>query len=150
MSADDRPTRATREWEIEMLVLVATRETQASERGDYCSAVEGELVTPITIECCVPESCGCGRGFPGLVSAGATTTAMVVDRTAIAPSLLRQSVTDSLRRDGWNVGFDRGEFERLVDDHVATIGGICKAFGEGAIVRRDGPAFWADIARSAA
>jgi len=133
-----------------MLVVVATRESQGSEQGDYCSAVEGELVTPITVECCVPESCGCGRGFPGLVSAGATTTAMVVDRIGIGPSLLRQSVADSLVRGGWHIGFDGDEFERLVTDHVETINGICTAFGEGAIVRRNGPAFWADTRRSAA
>lgn len=137
------------ELENEMLVLVATRETQGREDGDYCSTVEGELVTPITFECCVPDTCGCGRGYPGLVSAGATTTAMVVDRTAITPQILRQSVTDSLERGGWRDMAD-DEFEQIIDDHVHTIIRICKAFGDGAIVRRDGPAFWADVRRSAA
>ena len=132
-----------------MLVLVASRETQGRLDGDYCSTVEGELVTPVTVECCVPDTCGCGRGFPGLVSAGATTTAMVVERTAISPSLLRQSVSDSLERSGWRAVAD-DEFEQIVDEHVETIAGICKAFGDGAVVRRDGPAFWADIHRSAA
>jgi hypothetical protein len=45
---------------------------------------------------------------------------------------------------------DRDELHDVVDDHVETIVGICSAFGEGVIVRRDGPAFWADIRRSAA
>jgi len=155
MNADRRyvghndPIWGKREWENEMLVLVATSEMQGREDGDYCSTVDGELVTPITFECCVPDTCGCGRGFPGLVSAGATTTAMVVDRTAITLQLLRQSVTDSLDRGGWR-GVADEEFEQIVDDHVDTIVRICQAFGERALVRRDGPAFWADITRSAA
>ena len=129
-----------------MLVLVATRETQGRD-GDYCWTVEGELVTPVTFECCVPDSCGCGRGFPGLGSSRATTTAMVVDREGITVPLLRQAVTDSLERGGWR-GIE--EFEQVVDEHVDTIVRICTAFGDGAIVRRDGPAFWGDIRRSAA
>ena len=132
-----------------MLVLVATRQSQGRLDDDYSSTVEGELVTPVTVECCVPDTCGCGRGFPGLVSARATTTAMVVDRPAISSSLLRQSVSDSLERGGWRAVAD-DEFEQIVDEHVETITGICKAFGDGAVVRRDGPAFWADIRRTAA
>jgi hypothetical protein len=136
--------------ENNMLVLVATRDTQGDVDGDYCCAVEGELVTPIAVECCVSDSCGCARGFPGLVSAMATTTAMVVDRTAIAPSLLRQSVIDSLERDGWTRALDGDEFDHAIEDHLEIIRGICAAFGEGKVVRRDGPAFWADIRRCAA
>jgi hypothetical protein len=56
-------------------------------------------------------------------------------------------VTDSLERGGWR-GIE--EFEQVVDEHVDTIVRICTAFGDGAIVRRDGPAFWGDIRRSAA
>lgn len=132
-----------------MLVLVATRQMQGRD-GDYCHAVEGELVTPITIECCLPDTCGCGRGFPGLVSARPTTTAMVVDRAAITPALLRQSVIDSLERGGWKAGLDDDEFDDLIADHLEAITRITRAFGEGAVIRRDGPAFWADIERSAA
>ncbi len=133
-----------------MLVLVATRDDQGRAGGDYCHAVEGELVTPVTVECCLPDACGCSRGFPGLVSSQATTTAMVVDRTAITPSLLRQAVSDSLERRGWPSGDERDRFDELVDEHVQSIVRISRAFGEGAIVRRDGPTFWADIERSAA
>jgi hypothetical protein len=133
-----------------MLVLVATKQTQGRVPHDYSHTVEGELVTPIAVECCLPDTCGCSRGFPGLVSARATTTAMVVERAAIGPALLRQAVVDSLQRGGWCTGSDPHEFDELVDDHVETIIKICKAFGEGAVIRRDGPAFWADIRRSAA
>ncbi len=133
-----------------MMVLVATKQTQGRSEGDYCHTVEGELVTPITVECCLPDACGCSRGFPGLVSARATTTAMVVNRTAIGPDLLRQAIVDSLDRGGWRTGSTQNEFDEIVDDHVETIIRICNAFGEDAILRRDGPAFWADIKRSAA
>ena len=133
-----------------MLVLVATRDTQGQAEGDYCHTVEGELVTPITVECCLPDTCGCARGFPGLVSAHATTTALVVDRTAITPSLLRQSVCDSLARGGMTAEVVGNDFDDLVDEHVDTIARVSRVFGEGAVVRRDGPAFWADLARRAA
>lgn len=138
------------EMENDMLVLVATRDTQGQAEGDYCHTVEGELVTPITVECCLPDACGCTRGFPGLVSAHATTTAMVVDRAAITPTLLRQSVSDSLARGGSAAGAIDVEFDEMIDEHVHTIVRVSKVFGEGAIVRRDGPAFWADVARRAA
>ena len=64
-----------------MLVLVATTDTQGEVAGDYFQGVDGELVTPVTVECCVPDRCGCGRSFPGLVSARATTTALVQPAT---------------------------------------------------------------------
>ena len=137
-----------------MLVLVATRDTQGQAEGDYCHTVEGELVTPITVECCLPDACGCARGFSGLVSAHATTTAMVVNRAAITPTLLRQSVSDSLVRGGsagGAIGVELDEMiDEMIDEHVHTIVRVSKVFGEGAIVRRDGPAFWADVARRAA
>ena len=135
-----------------MLVLVATRDTQGDEVGDYFHAVEGELVTPVTVECCVPDQCGCGRGFPGLVSARAATTAMVVQRPAITPALLRDAVTDSLRRGGWLAlaDADDGLADELIHDHVDAITRIGAAFGEGAVVRRDGTTFWADLRRPAA
>ncbi len=134
-----------------MLVLVATNDTQGESDGDYCHAVAGELVTPVTVECCLPDRCGCGRGFPGLVSARATTTAIVVDRPLVTPALLRAAVVDSLVRGGWPApsGHDQleGVLEELVDEHVTAIGRISHAFGELAVVRRDGPTFWADIQR---
>jgi hypothetical protein len=133
-----------------MLVLVATKDTQGAARGDYFHAVEGELVTPVTVECCVPDQCGCGRGFPGLVSARATTTAMVAERRAITPTLLRDAITDSLQRGGWFVGGDDELADELVHDHVDAISRLASAFGEGAVVRRDGTTFWADIRRPAA
>ena len=60
-----------------MLVLIATNELQGTAPDDYAWTVEGELVTPVATECASADRCGCARGFPGLESARATTTAMV-------------------------------------------------------------------------
>ncbi len=74
-----------------MRVLVATSKLQGAASGDDSWTVDGEpvLAEPI-LECCRPQSCGCGRGFPGLASARATTTAMVVVR----PELDRDQVVN--------------------------------------------------------
>ncbi len=145
-----------------MLVLVATNDTQGESEGDFCHAVEGELVTPITVECCLPDRCGCGRGFPGLVSARATTTAIVVERAGITPALLRAAVVDSLERGGWPAtsgpdlldgmldGMLDEVLDEAVDEHVTAISRIAHAFGELAVIRRDGPTYWADLRRSVA
>jgi len=49
-----------------MRVLVATSKLQGAASGDDSWPVDGEpvLAEPI-LECCRPQSCGCGRGFPG-------------------------------------------------------------------------------------
>jgi len=133
-----------------MLVLIATKETQGTVDDDYSHTVEGELVTPVAAECCTPDSCGCGRGFPGLASARATTTAMVVDRPELSAVMLRSSVSDSLERGGWLEPDFPDDFAELVDEHVDAITRIGKAFGAGAIVRRNGSRYWTAATRDAA
>ncbi|ABW09735.1 conserved hypothetical protein [Parafrankia sp. EAN1pec] len=64
-------------------VLVATRQTQGQEPGDFTWAVPGELVRASDI-CARDEgdpdgSCGCGRSWVGLASGLATTTALVAE-----------------------------------------------------------------------
>jgi len=83
-----------------MKVLVATHITQGNDQGDYCWAVDGELVTPLGLVCSNSQ-CGCERGFPGLASSSATTTAMVVDLAHIGRAELETAVHDSLQRGGW-------------------------------------------------
>ncbi len=66
-----------------MKVLTATAQTQGQRENDYNWCVEGELVW-ITPPCATdgvdPDGpCGCGRGFAGLSSHRATTTARVRD-----------------------------------------------------------------------
>lgn len=66
-----------------MKVLVATASTQGARPNDYCWTVEGELVR--VDEVCRTDledpdgGCGCGRGFAGLASHHATTTARVAE-----------------------------------------------------------------------
>jgi hypothetical protein len=76
-----------------MRMLTATRERQGERDGDFCHAVEGELVL-IGFVCATDAAdpdggCGCGRAFSGMSSMRATTTALVRD---LDISLRRRSV----------------------------------------------------------
>src|SRR4029078_5543731 len=66
-----------------MKVLVATRRSQGDRKGDFSFCVPGELVYLASICDCdllfPKHGCGCSRGFAGLSSLRATTTAEVVD-----------------------------------------------------------------------
>jgi hypothetical protein len=64
-----------------MKLLTATRERQGERDGDFCFAVEGELVL-LGFVCATDRAdpdggCGCGRAFSGRSSLRATTTALV-------------------------------------------------------------------------
>ena len=83
-----------------MRVLVATNQLQGSTPGDYAHTVEGELVLVEVAECDSPEDCGCGRGWPGMASRKATTTAMVVELAHLSEADLRQAITDWLETSG--------------------------------------------------
>lgn len=66
-----------------MKLLTATRERQGEQDGDFCFAIEGELVL-LGVVCATDEAdpdggCGCGRAFSGMSSMRATTTALVRD-----------------------------------------------------------------------
>lgn len=67
-----------------MKVLVATRKTQGQRDNDFFWCEEGELVYPGG-ECDSDRgnpdgACGCVRGFSGIKTKKATTTALVVDK----------------------------------------------------------------------
>lgn len=121
-----------------MKVLIATNETQGDHPGDYAWTVEGELVTPVAVECASPARCGCGRGFPGLASTKATTTAMVVDRPDLDRDEVWDALYDSLSRDGWADHLDDDEFEALVDEHLWCIETVCASFAVGDVLSRWG------------
>jgi hypothetical protein len=120
-----------------MLVLIATNELQGTAPGDYAWTVEGELVTPVATECAEGERCGCNRGFPGLASGMATTTAMVVERPGVTEADLRDAVRDWLERGGWielleQTGIsDHDEIDSIVDavidEHLDMILEVCDA-----------------------
>ncbi len=135
-----------------MLVLIATNELQGTAPDDYAWTVEGELVTPVATECASGDRCGCARGFPGLASARATTTAMVVDRPGITEQDLRDAVHDWMDRGGWielleQTAADRSiadhdevdaMVEAIIDEHVEMITAVCAGFAEGTVVERHG------------
>lgn len=127
-----------------MHVLIATDQSQGDHPGDYCHALQGELVTPVVVECGSPDRCGCGRGFPGLASSRATTTAIIVDRPDLDEVTLRTVIADALEREGWR-SLCNDHFEDLVDDHLGEIIDLVTVFPLGAIVRRDGFDYWADL-----
>lgn len=133
-----------------MRVLVATTETQGDRPGDYSATLEGELVTVLVVECDAPDRCGCGRGFPGLASRRATTTACVVERPDLDADTVRDLVADSLDRDGWGRGLQPDEFDDLVDDHVALLAMVCGSFPVGTVVGRSGALVFARPVRRAA
>ncbi|MEL6893043.1 MAG: hypothetical protein AAFP84_15735 [Actinomycetota bacterium] len=134
-----------------MRVLVATRELQGTADGDYCWTVEGELVIADVVECASPDRCGCGRGFPGVASHRATTTAMVADLPHIGPSELRDALTDHAERawsdllvaavDDAEPDPDRAVTEQLatiVDEYVDSIELVCRTFDVGTVIERNG------------
>jgi hypothetical protein len=146
-----------------MLVLIATNDLQGTVESDYGWTVEGELVTPVATECASGERCGCNRGFPGLASGYATTTAMVVNRPGVTEADLRDAVYDWLDRGGWidlleQTAVDRSiaaghdghlaideydSIDTMVDsiiaEHVDMIHEVCSSFPEGTVVVRRGP-----------
>ena len=126
-----------------MRVLVATSEGQGTRPGDYCWTIEGEIVlTGPLLECADPHRCGCGRGFPGLGSARATTTAAVVDRAGISVDDLRRAVRDSLDRQGWLAELDGEEIDAVVAEEAHLISWAAAQFPLGAVVSRHGDEVW--------
>ncbi len=128
-----------------MRVLIATNELQGLAPTDYAWTVEGELVTAEVTECASADRCGCGRGFPGLASSRATTTAMVVDLPHITEADLRGAILDWLERGGWRElladddDLDVDDLLRqIVDEHVETIDTIGRHFPTGTVIERTG------------
>ncbi|MGB0114167.1 MAG: hypothetical protein WBP59_13165 [Ilumatobacteraceae bacterium] len=124
---------------------MATNEMQGTVTDDYTFTVEGELVTAVVVECASGDDCGCRRGFPGLASGFATTTAMVVDRPGVTESDLRDAVFDWLDRGGWTdlvreTGIDDVDeiIDEVIAEHVETIAEICSSFPPGTIIDRHG------------
>ena len=123
-----------------MKLLTATRERQGERDGDFCFAVEGELVV-LGFVCDDDErnpdgGCGCGRAFSGMSSLRATTTALVRD--------LDLSVDDvRIAVEGYYVAagmgpdvIGRGEFAELVTATVDEMVDIAPSLPAGAVVGR--------------
>ncbi len=118
-------------------VLVATTEGQGERDDDYAWAVDGELVYIPGVEC-FNSRCGCSRGFAGMASAKATTTALVVDRADISANDLSNALADSLERQGWLTGHWSEDDEDLFRDLFQRILLAATHFPPGSIIERDG------------
>jgi hypothetical protein len=120
-----------------MRLLVATNELQGTRSDDYAWTVEGELVVA-ELTVCADSRCGCARGFSGLASSRATTTAMVVHLPHIDLDTLREAVWDYLERAGWQDLLADDDIGEIVDEHVDRIDTICSAYAVGTVLERDG------------
>ena len=139
-----------------MLVLIATDELQGTAHGDRHHAVDGELVTPVVLECSDPGCDVCARAWFGLVSHGGTTTAMVVDRPGVTEAAIRSRIHEWLdcsgtvdlivqaseageyEVDGVCVVDPVGAVDELVSAHLTEIRTICATYPVGTIVSRLG------------
>ena len=123
-----------------MRVLVATHGSNGSEQGDYDFCVEGELVymqEPCASDLRDPEGpCGCGRGFAGMNSHRATTTALVVE-SALSERDVRQALRSSLQAGGWISGRVPDELaDQLVEEVMDDLRRVAAHFPVGSVVRR--------------
>ncbi len=130
-----------------MHVLVSTSIGQGLAPGDYHFGIEGELVYVPALDCARPD-CGCERGFAGLASARATTTARVVDRPDLDEHRYSLALADGLSRQGW-LGPETDEETPLVlGEYRAILAELTAAFAPGTVVERSGDQvrarLWAD------
>lgn len=93
-------------------VLSATAATQGARSDDYNLCVEGELIwfPPTCSSPAKAERCGCERGFGGLNSHRATTTAMVRE-----VDLTRDEYVDALRSSLDSQGYCSHKAEEMAD-----------------------------------
>lgn len=123
-----------------MKLPTATTESQGEQEGDFCHAIEGELVLveePCATDRADPDGgCGCGRSFAGLSSHRATTTVVIRDL-----ELTRADV--ELAVAGYYVSGGSGpdvlgqeEFTELVGDQVRIMMMIGAAAQPGDLVGR--------------
>ena len=123
-----------------MKLLTATRERQGERDGDFCFAVEGELVL-LGFVCARDQAdpdggCGCGRAFSGMSSIRATTTALVRDLD-ITYADLRMAVEAHLVAAGMGPDLlGAAEFTDLLEEMVEDTVHFARFWPAGAVVGR--------------
>ena len=141
-----------------MLVLIATDQPFGPGAApDRRGAVDGELVSPVVLECADSRCDTCNRSWVGLVSDGVATTAVVVDRPGVDEVALRSRIHDWLdglgavdrivqaveaghyAADGEAFADPVAAVAELVDAHMIEIQTICATFPVGTVVSRLGP-----------
>ena len=124
-----------------MRVLVATHQTNGAVPGDYGFCVEGELVhiqDPCASDLRDPGGpCGCGRGFSGMDSHRAITTALVVE-SDLRVEEVREALRSSLEAGGWlnPAYFAPDEIEAIVKEGLQDVRRVAEHFPVGSVVRR--------------
>ena len=120
-----------------MFALTATSETRGLVDDDYGFTIDGELVAMPFLECHTPE-CGCSRGWAGLSSRKATTTAMVTQLPHLEWLDYRATIIDH-----WDSQLPDADlagdpaYVAEIDAFIDGIQQIGEQLGEGVIVRRE-------------
>jgi hypothetical protein len=123
-----------------MRVLRATTATNGDVAGDYTAGVPGELVY-LGLVCASDRNdpdggCGCGRGFSGLSSARATTTAVVAD-VPLSEAEVREAYRSGLARQGWiSSRMSQSEVDEFLDEVVGVVTHIAEHFRPGTVLGR--------------
>jgi hypothetical protein len=125
-----------------MRVLISTSETQGQRSDDYHWTCDGELVRLPLAECPDAE-CGCSRGFAGLASRRATTTAVVEERPDLDVSglgeLLRQDVLDGIGPGGLPLTDEElDEIDEETEEELHLLQHITSHFPPGTVIERSG------------
>jgi hypothetical protein len=138
-----------------MRVLIAVNQQRRVHEHQQGHAVDGELVSPVLLECTDPERCRCNRSWAGLSTVGFSALAEVADRPNLDRSELRRAIHSLLDEVGWidemvqAIETDRAAgagdaddpvwaAERMIDDHLAQIDEICSTFPVGTVLSRLG------------
>ena len=138
-----------------MKVLIAVNQQRRVHEHQPGLAVDGELVSPILLECSDPDRCRCSRSWAGLSTVGFSALAEVAERPNLDRTELRRAIHGLLDEVGWidemmqTIEADRaagaGRFddpgwvaERMIDDHLAQIDEICATFPVGTVLSRLG------------
>ncbi len=124
-----------------MKILTATSQTQGQRASDYNWCVDGEVVTAAGVICDRDRregpdgGCGCGRGFTGLNSHKATTTAIVRDLDGYTLEDLAEAVRSYRQQAGW-AELAGGEADKLAAEEAADLAELAAAYPPGTIIER--------------
>lgn len=138
-----------------MRVLIAVNQQCRVHEHQPGEAVDGELVTPVLLECTEPARCRCNRSWAGLSTTGFSGLAEVADRPNLDRAELRRAIHNLLDEVGWiadvvqAIEADRADgitdvddpvwaVECMIDDHLAQIDEICSTFPVGTVLSRLG------------
>ncbi len=138
-----------------MKVLIAVNQQRRVHEHQPGHAVDGELVSPVLLECSEPERCRCNRSWAGLSTVGFSALAEVAERPNLDRAELRRAIHGLLDEIGWiddmvqaiearraagdhDVDDPVWAAERMIDEHIAQIDEICATFPVGTVLSRLG------------